>query len=424
MNRLKTVNVLLNSSLSFKFFICAFILHILAGALGIYLGFLVKLVFTQVALIFYFFSGVSAIFIDQKFRLLSLLGKSVVTFYLFFFFNGFVQNLFSDGYHDHFLGFLLWDLGFYFIGFACLSLIGVSKQELLAFLYIYFASCILVIVMTLPYMNAVEVLKSEHRRAAFVQIRKGFESSNLIYVYQRSTSIFSILFLAFSLEFIKKRSAIILSMFSVLFLLFITLYYQKRDGFVLIGFFFLVFLIGPTFKYSIKRTSRKFVLFFALILAGAVGYQQPIFSNSIDRVVSRFLDTTSSTAEYDRFKETKYFLGKFPPQYYVLGRGHSSYFSGSWNMKGNNNLHLGAGNFILKGGYAMLISISFLLFISMMKGLYNLLFRNLRFQFWISAYTLIGIFVFSAYWGWYPNIMYLPIALFSNDIVRNFSIVK
>jgi len=385
-----------------------------------FLGTQVKLIFIQIGLLLFFITGLTAIFYDQKVRLLSLSGKWVLCIYIFFLLNGFVQNIFSDGFHAKYLPNLSWDIGFYLIGIACLSFVGVTNRDLKRLVAIYIVSCILILIVTVPYMNSAVVLLSERRKEAFIQVGEGFESRNLIYITQRMLGSLAILFFALSMTFIRKRRYILFSLIPVGMALYFGLYYQKRDTFVQMAFFIFVFYFLPSIKFSFNRTMYKMFGIIGIFVSLLIAYQQPLIRTATNNVIDRFTIYSENRQVYDRASETEYMLNQFPSYYYILGRGHSSFFEGNSFQKGNNNLHLGMGNFILKGGYLMLLSYTALLLINTIRGARYLFMNNERLMFWLSAYCLISIYTFVAYWGWYPNIIYLPLALFSFDIIRNY----
>lgn len=371
----------------------------------------------------YLSAGLIAIFYEKKHLKLSVLGKAAILFYTFFYFYCLVVNIFADGFHSDYIPNLFWDSGFFFIGIGCLSFVGARSKDFKLFVLAYIGFFILDLTITGKYLNAAVAFTATDRRDAFRLISETLGHAHKAYQLHVILSSLALVSFAFAVEFIREKKWIILSLFGVLGMLFLGMFYQKRNVFLEIAFFSFFFIFLPSLKTTRRGIYFKILGFLSIVGLCILYFFNDLFRSGIDIVLNRFQNSGNTATEgegyssNERIAETQFFLDQFEYYYYYIGRGLTSFVPGA---EGGNNLHLGAGNLILKGGYFMLCCFTILVLVNMIVGVKSFFLNGDKTLLWLSSFCLVSFYSYLSMWGWFPNIMYLPIALFMYDIHRNY----
>ena len=377
----------------------------------------IRLSLIVVGLFCYLLAGLTAVFYEKKLNNLSFLGKAGVFFYVFFYFYGLIVNQFGDGFYPKYFPNLLWDSGFFFIGFGCLSFIKIGKKELKWFVGFYLSFFLLDIIITAPYLNPAVAFTATDRRDVFRQISEVLGHSHKAYQLHVILSRLALVLFALTVEYIKEKKWVIFSALGVVGMLFLGLFYQKRNVFLELGIFSVFFIFIPSFKWT--KLGRNFKILGSAVIVFLIGlyFSNSLINSGVNLVIARFTKGSEKEGPNERLAETYHFFEQYDPIYYLIGRGLSSFVPGT---EGGNNLHLGMGNFILKGGYFMLGCVTLLLILNIIISIRSFFLKGQKTALWIQCYCLVAIYTYSALWGWFPNIMYLPIAFLMYDINRTF----
>lgn len=379
----------------------------------------IRLAMTVVSIFFFAISGILALVKEGTYAKLSLVGKSLLWLLLYFFCQGIVMNTIADGFHEDYVPNFFWDTGFIAIGLAAFALIGCTKKELKLIVLLYFIFYALDMILTLKYLNISGVLASGDRRDAFRAVESGTGGSkNIVYILHMILTQMFLLIFAFCIEYIKKWKWILACIPFMLISIYIGVFYQKRFIFAEFGLFIGVFLLLPSAKESVKSIASKFIILIIGMVGGILAYSNKTVSFLLDLVLARFVEGAEKGSGFERFNETSHFFAQYEGYYYIFGRGFTSFVVGA---EGGNNLHLGMGNFILKGGYIVLIMFTLLLVISVVKGIWQLWTKNNRFDLWVSGYVLLAVYTYLSFWGWFPNIIFFSLAILSADFTKNFN---
>lgn len=381
----------------------------------------IRLALITTGLFGYLTAGITAVFYEKKLNKLSVLGKAGVLFYVFFFFYGLIVNQLGDGFYPKYFPNLLWDCGFFFIGLGCLSFINIGVKEIKWVIGFYLSFFLLDLIITAPYLNPTVAFQATDRRDAFRLISDALGHAHKAYQLHVILSSLALIFFAFTLEYIKEKKWVICSALAVAAMLFLGLFYQKRNIFLEISVFAFFFIFLPSFK--ITKTGRNLKIFGSLVILFLIGlyFTNDLINSGVNIVLNRFEDSGNVSHggknTNERLEETYHFFRQYDEVYYWIGRGLSSFVIGA---EGGNNLHLGMGNFILKGGYIMLASVTSLLLLNIFYSVKLFFFKGIKIVLWIQAFCLAAIYTYLSLWGWFPNIMYLPVALYMYDINRTF----
>lgn len=411
------------SNISVKVFILGMLMTFTGMLLWIWNLNTIRLGLIVVAELAYLSAGLIAIFFEKKHTKLSFLGKAALFFYSFFYFYCLLVNQFANGFHSDYIPNLFWDSGFFFIGFGCISFVGARAKELKLLVGSYIAFFILDLAVTGKYLNAAVAFTATDRRDAFRLISESLGHAHKAYQLHVILSSLALLMFAFVVEFVREKKWVFISLIGVLAMFFLGLFYQKRNVFVEAVLFAFFFIFLPSFKTT--RRGLYFKVLGMIAVAGLVAlyFVNDLFNSGINIVLNRFQNSGNRAAEGDgyssneRIAETQFFLDQFESYYYFIGRGLTSFVPGA---EGGNNLHLGAGNLILKGGYFMLLCFTILILLNVLVGIKRFFIHGEKMLLWLASFTLVSFYTYLAMWGWFPNIMYLPIALFLYDIYRNF----
>lgn len=378
----------------------------------------IRLGLIVLGLILYLFAGLVAIFFEGKLNKLSFLGKAGVFFYVFFYGYCILVNQLSDGFHEGYVPNFFWDSGFFFVGLGTLSFVDIGKAEMKKFIGFYLAFFVLDLVITAPYLNASVAFASGDRRDSFRQISEALGHAHKAYQLHVILSSMALISLAFAIEYIKEKKWILLSIGGVLGMLFLGLFYQKRNVFLELVIFTSFFVILPSLKITKAGVYLKVIGLAAVLALIGLYISNDLFSTGVNLVINRFTAGVEKTGPNERLAETLFFLDQFSTEYDWIGRGLTSYVPGT---EGGNNLHMGMGNFILKGGYFMLVSVTLLLITNIIVSIKSFFLKGKKMQLWIQVFVLLAIYTYLSLWGWFPNIMYLPVALLIYDIDRSFN---
>jgi len=201
-------------------------------------------------------------------------------------------------------------------------------------------------------------------------------------------------------------------------MLFLGLFYQKRNVFLELAIFTSFFVVLPSLKITKAGVYLKIIGLAAVLALIGLYMSNDLFNTGVNLVINRFTAGVEKTGPNERLAETLFFLDQFLTEYDWIGRGLTSYVPGT---EGGNNLHMGMGNFILKGGYFMLVSVTLLLITNIIVSIKSFFLKGKKMLLWIQVFVLLAIYTYLSLWGWFPNIMYLPVALLMYDIDRNFN---
>lgn len=371
----------------------------------------------------YLSAGLIAIFYENKFSKLSIVGKLAVGFYIFFYFYCFLVSFLGDSFHTDYVSFLFWDSGFFFIGIGCLAFVGAKKSDFKIFVSSYLLFFLLDLLITGRYLDPSVAFAGSNRAVAFKLISDALGHAHQAYQLHVILSSLALLSFAFSVEFIKERLWIIISFLPILAMIFLGMFYQKRNVFLEIGFFGVFYALIPSFKILKRGLYFKTFAFLFLIFCLSFYFLNDLFKSGLDLVLERFLNSGNVAHEgyssNERIAETQFFLDQYDLVYHFIGRGLTSFVP---DTEGYNSMHLGAGNFILKGGYIMLFSVTCLLLLNIGLGVKKFFLSGDKMLLWISSFSLFSFYTYLSMWGWFPNIMYLPIALFLYDIYQNYNL--
>ena len=377
----------------------------------------IRLSLIVTGLFFYLTAGLTAVFYEKKLSKLSVLGKAGVLFYVFFYFYGIVVNQFGDGFYPKYFPNLLWDSGFFFIGFGCLAFVNIGKKELKWLIGFYLSFFLLDLIITAPYLNPAVAFTATDRRDAFRQVSEALGHAHKAYQLHVILSSLALIFFAFTIEYINERKWVFFSALAVVGMLFFGLFYQKRNVFLEIGVFSTFFILIPSFKFT--KIGRNLKIFGTGVILFFIGlyFTNDLINSGVNLVLNRFTQGSEKTGPNERLAETLHFFEQYEPVYYWMGRGLASFVPGT---EGGNNLHMGMGNFVLKGGYFMLSCVTILLVLNIIVSLRTFFLKGQKTALWIQCFCLVAIYSYLALWGWFPNIMYLPIAFLMYDINRTF----
>ena len=374
---------------------------------------------TVVSIFLFTISGIVALVNEDRYRKISNLAKGLLWTLIYFFCQGIVMNTIADGFHADYIPNFFWDTGFVAIGLSAFALIGCTTRELKLVILIYFAVFVLDMLLTLKYLDLSGVLSSGDRRDAFRAVESGVgDTKNAVYILHMILAQMFFLIFALCIEYIRKWKWILACIPFMLLTLYLGVFYQKRFVFAEFALFLSVFIMAPSAKESMKGILSKIIILVLGIIAGVVAYNNKTVSFLFGLVGNRFLEGAEKGAGFERFDETAHFFAQYDFYYYIFGRGFTSFVTGA---EGGNNLHLGMGNFILKGGYIILTLFTVMLVISFFKGIWNLWSTNRRFDLWISTYVLLAIYTYLSFWGWFPNIIFVSLAILSSDFTKNFN---
>ncbi|GLR18862.1 hypothetical protein [Portibacter lacus] len=382
----------------------------------------IRLGLITIGLFLYLFAGLWAIFYEQKVKQITFLGKAAVLFYITFYFYCLFINLFADGIHEKYFPNLLWDSGFFFLGIGCLSFIGLQKKDLKFLVGFYVVFFIIDLIITGRYLDPTIAFTATDRRDAFRQISGALGHAHKAYQLHVILSSLALLMFALTLEYIKEKKWIIFSSLSVVALVFLGLFYQKRNVFIEVAIFSFFLIILPSLKFT--KSGRNFKIIGILVFASLVALylNQDIFRSGVNLVLDRFSNSGNyqrqgNYSSYERFAETQFYLDQYQSYYYLIGRGLTSFVPGA---EGGNNLHLGVGNLLLKGGVPMVLSVLGLLVLNILYSIRMFFLKGIKIGLWIQSFCLLSLCTYLALWGWFPNIIYLPISLFFYDIHKSF----
>jgi len=273
------------------------------------------------------------------------------------------------------------------------------------------------IILTAKYLNPLVAFNAVDRGDAFRSVAEGLGHAYKAYHLHTILSALALVFFAFTLEFIKEKKWIFMSFLSVIAMLFFGLFYQKRNIFLEIGLFTVFFVFLPSFK--ITRTGRNLKILGGVVIFGLVVlyFNNELLNSGVNLVLNRFSEGANKSGPNERLAETYFFFEQFDSIYYFFGRGLTSFVSGT---EGGNNLHLGMGNFILKGGYLMLGSLTVLLLLNILFSIRLFFLKGIKVLLWIQVFCLFSNYVYLSFWGWFPDIMSFPLSLFIYDINKTF----
>ena len=406
-----------SDNISFYIFISAMFCTLFGMLLWLWDLNTIRLGLIVIGLFLYLLAGLLAIFFEKKLKYISFLGKAAVFFYFFFYFYCIIVNQFSNGFHSAYIPNFFWDSGFFFIGIGCLSFIRISKKNLKHMIGFYLVFFLIDIIFTAKYLNPFVAFHAVDRRDSFRLISEGLGHAHKAYHLHTILSALALVFFAITLEYIKEKKWIFLSLLGVIAMLFFGLFYQKRNIFLEIGLFFIFFVLLPSFK--ITRTGRNLKIFGLITFFGLLGlyFTSELFNSGVNLVLNRFSEGYHKTGANERFEETYFFFRQYDLIYYFFGRGLTSFVPGT---EGGNNLHMGMGNFILKGGYFMLSYLTVLLLLNLLYSIRLFFLRGVKILLWIQVFCIFSIYTYLSFWGWFPDIMTLPLSLLIFDINKTF----
>tara|TARA_B110000971_G_scaffold218734_1_gene258187 strand:- start:1227 stop:2189 length:963 start_codon:yes stop_codon:yes gene_type:complete len=313
---------------------------------------------------------------------------------------GFLRN-----YNDFkYFGRAVYDIGACAFILSGITFINIPKRLWRKFLNTYFFWIILLVIITIPFLDFNYFLTVENRANLLLEMSED-SLFRIAYDIQMTNLALVPLILVLSIYFGNNKHTILAKVLIGVYLFFGFYYAKKNVTFELITLFFVLF----TFFYSGKK---KFKLL-ASTLTGLLIFIY-VFADSV--FVKRFtgrVDTSFSEKRNDRLLEADVFFDSFPFIDYVIGRGFGGVFNGT---SGGGVLHIGVVNLIFKFGFIGLIIL--ILFFS--KNLIEAAFKRstLSIKFLNIMYMFFLVFIISSpLWSWYSNMLYFSFMVFGAYII-------
>jgi hypothetical protein len=300
----------------------------------------------------------------------------------------------------------------------------IDRKELKTLFYLIVLSSIVYFTYTITLMDFTLIGADVDRREAFRQfgsetLSEGGESIGyIIYVTQQSIiAVFSLALLLLPLYYDNKKVKIQWVIFGLI-LLFNAIYiatYQKRQPLLELAVLFLIY--GIYYSKLLPGLIPKsrvvtIMLIFGLLIFG-------LSLNVFNTTIERFNDSFNNINSFDRLIELEYALTRFSALDFVFGMGLGSKIEGTL---GGNNLHIGYGTLLMKGGLLLLVfyftqTISNIIYCYRKAKLYPIFNVGIA----ISIFSLIQLSIAPG-WGWYITTLVTGLAMFSRYLIN--SIVK
>lgn len=286
---------------------------------------------------------------------------------------------------------------------------------IIAFSLIYFAY-------TLSLMDFMFIGANVAREGAFRQfgsetINEGGAGIGVI-VYQTQqyiVGVFSLSLLLFPLYYDKNKIKIQWIIF-VLILSFIGVFvatYQKRQQLLELAIILLIFIFF--YRKLLLGFIPKSRIFSAILLSVIIlfGVSLDIFTATIERL-NNSLDNINS---FDRITELRHALAEFSVLEVIFGMGIGSKIEGT---VGGNNLHIGYGTLLMKGGLFLLV-FYFVKTVSNIIYCYKMTKINPVYNVGIavSVFSLIQL-SYAPGWSWYLTSLITGLAMFSRYFLNSF----
>jgi hypothetical protein len=197
----------------------------------------------------------------------------------------------------------------------------------------------------------------------------------------------------------------------------LSLLFLKRAGFVDA---LLLILLAILFSKNLRKASSTIVIISLFVLFSLL-----FFSDYLDLVLNRFLDTGENIEEWDRITEVDNYFAEATQLQQVTGFGANNYLNMSFigiEDKAVNSLHIGAYNILYKGGFLYATFILFL--IIKIISLYKYINYNVEIKIgFILGIVFVTSFTYQQGWSYVPTIFFtlLPIyrAIYLKDKLKS-----
>ena len=187
--------------------------------------------------------------------------------------------------------------------------------------------------------------------------------------------------------------------------------YQKRQQLLELSLILLIFIFY--YRKLLPGLIPRSKIFSILIITSLVAYGVSL--GVFNSTISRLTQSIEKIDSFDRISELRFALNKFSVVDIIFGKGIGSEIEGTL---GGNNLHIGYGTLLMKGGLFLLIfyfskTVSNIIYCFKKSKKYPIFYVGVA----ISFFSLIQL-SYAPGWGWFLTSVITGLAMFSRYLIK------